>query len=164
MAISAKDTPLRWGSSRNETCQVPRGKRLFFAIFYAGRSLGVGSPFENTAATWDRDIKLSEMFRPQMDVFLHIPVRTSADFRSACGGRGWSPAEIFACTQRVPTVGQKKSAHFSINFDRLTRAISPAKTLYLWSYDSDTVHDLVTTGSVFSGGSGSRVPGVVYEP
>ncbi|WAS96595.1 hypothetical protein [Nannocystis punicea] len=50
------------------------------------------------------------------------------------GGRGWSPAQVLAASQRVTVYGQTGYAYFSTNKDRYVRIDDRSTDVYLWAY------------------------------
>jgi hypothetical protein len=71
------------------------------------------------------------------------------------GMRGWCPAQEFARSQRVRTLGQTGSASFSTSWNSYTEAQPTSRNIVLWAYAKGR-------NAVF--GSGSRMPGIVYSP
>ena len=72
------------------------------------------------------------------------------------GKRGWSPAESFANTQKVKTIGQAGFAFFSEDPSvHKTISASSAK-VYLWAFERRQ--------NVKGWGSDKRMPGITYYP
>ena len=71
------------------------------------------------------------------------------------GKRGWAPASAFAQGQGVPTLGQAGFAYFSKLWPRYLQKSPGESRIVLWAYRR-------ARNSL--GGSGARIPGVLFHP
>jgi hypothetical protein len=69
------------------------------------------------------------------------------------GTRGWAPAQVFANSQGVTTVGQTGYAYFSKARDRYERIDRGSQNVYLWAYKR---------GQNAMLGFGARLPGKTF--
>jgi len=72
--------------------------------------------------------------------------------------RGWTPAEIFAKSQGVPTEGQTGYAYFSdssSDYDEIDEDGTTSTTIYLWAFER---------GKNGAFGDGGRMPGRTFTP
>jgi hypothetical protein len=71
------------------------------------------------------------------------------------GDRGWTPAEVLAKSQGVPTTGQTGYAYFSQQYGSYLEWHPSYSVVYLWAYKR-------RLNSMF--GDGTRMPGKVFTP
>lgn len=71
------------------------------------------------------------------------------------GGRGWTPASVFAKAQGVPTTGQAGYAYFSKQWSTYDEIDAASTGIYLWAYRRRRNGWL---------GGGERMDGIVFRP
>lgn len=71
------------------------------------------------------------------------------------GRRAWTPAETFAKSQGVVTLGQTGYAYFSTEWNKYDKSTPESNPLYLWAYQR---------GQNSTFGNGCRMFGKVYNP